>query len=88
MTLPGREPYFTLPQVASLLGISRIAVYRKVKSGQIPARRIGRNFAVARAALAPLLGTELTAPARRRLDRAVRKTVREYGEVLLKLGRD
>jgi len=88
--MKNREPesYLSIPQVASLLGISRIAVYRKVKTGRIPAVKIGRNFAVPKTSLAPLLGTELDGPARRRLDRAVRKTVKEYGEVLAMLGRD
>ncbi|MCM8773899.1 MAG: excisionase family DNA-binding protein [Candidatus Omnitrophica bacterium] len=38
--------YITLPQLAKLMGITRIAVYKKVKKGQIRAERIGRNFAV------------------------------------------
>ncbi|MCM8823733.1 MAG: excisionase family DNA-binding protein [Candidatus Omnitrophica bacterium] len=40
--------YITLPQLAKLMGITRIAVYKKVKKGQIKAERIGRNFAVSK----------------------------------------
>jgi len=45
--------YYSLPEAAALLGISRIAVFKKVKKGQLPALRVGRNWAVPAAALAP-----------------------------------
>jgi len=32
-----KQIYLTIPQAAKLLGISRIAVYRKVRLGQIKA---------------------------------------------------
>ena len=35
-----------MPEVAALLGISRIAVFKRVKKGQLQALRIGRNWAV------------------------------------------
>lgn len=38
--------YYSLPEVAALLGLSRIAVFKRVKKGQLPALRIGRNWAV------------------------------------------
>lgn len=38
--------YITIPQLAKILGLSRIAVYKKVKKGEIEAIRIGRNFAI------------------------------------------
>ena len=36
----------TIPQLAEKMGISRIAVYNKVKSGKIPAQKIGRNYII------------------------------------------
>ena len=40
------KEYLTIKELADLLGITRIAVYKKVKKGQIKAVRIGRNFAI------------------------------------------
>lgn len=40
-----------MPEVAALLGISRIAVFKRVKKGQLQALRIGRNWAVPAAAV-------------------------------------
>lgn len=80
------DGYISIPRLAQILGISRIAVYRKVKKGQIEAVRIGRNYAIPGRVVASLLGKELTPEDKRSIDRAVRRTVKEYGEVLIKLG--
>ena len=84
-----KEPgYITIPQLAKFLGISRIAVYKKVKKGQIEAVRIGRNYFIPKKYIAALLGKSLTEKDKRRIDAAVIKTVKEYGEVLKMLGRE
>ncbi|MBN2409794.1 MAG: helix-turn-helix domain-containing protein [Candidatus Aminicenantes bacterium] len=80
--------YFTIPQVARILGISRIAVYKKVKKGEIRAIRIGRNYAIPKERLADILGKTLRESDKKEIDRAVKKTVREYGEVLRLLGNE
>jgi len=38
--------YYSIPEAAALLGVSRIAVFKKVKSGKMSALRFGRNWAV------------------------------------------
>jgi len=40
------EKYITIPELARLLGLSRIAIYNRVKKGQIPATRIGRTYVI------------------------------------------
>ena len=80
--------YLTIPQVARILGISRIAVYKKVKKGDIQAIRVGRNYAIPEGTLAAVLGKTLREADKKEIDRAVRKTVREYGEVLKLLGNE
>ncbi len=80
--------YVTIPELAKLLGVSRIAVYRRVKKGQIPAARIGRTYAITDQTVARILGKKVTRKGRSRIDAAVRKTVREYGEVLKQLGKE
>ncbi|MCJ7580255.1 MAG: helix-turn-helix domain-containing protein [Candidatus Aminicenantes bacterium] len=83
-----KKEYITIPQLAELLGISRIAVYKKVKKGQISAIRIGRNYAISKTVISEILGKELTSKSKKEIDKAVKKTVREYGEVLQLLGRE
>lgn len=82
------DKYMTIPQMAKILGVSRVAVYKKVKKGQIKAIKIGRNYAIPRKYIAGILGRALKEEEKRTIDRAVRRTVKEYGEVLVQLGRE
>ena len=83
-----KKEYITIPQLAELLGLSRIQVYRKVKKGQIPAIKIGRNYAISDRDITHILGKEISSQGKKRIDIAVRKTVKEYGELLKKLGKE
>ena len=83
--MKGNE-YLTIPQLANILGISRISVYKRVKNGQIKAVRIGRNYAIAQKQIAGILGKTLREKDKKEIDRAVKKTVKEYGRVLKLLG--
>lgn len=82
------EKYLTIPELAKLLGVSRIAIYNRVKKGQIPASKIGKTYVITDHTIANILGKEVTRGEKKRIDAAVRKTVEEYGEVLKKLGRE
>ena len=81
-----KQKYLTIPQLAALLGLTRIAVYKKVKKGQIPATKVGRTYIISDPDIASILGNEVSDKAKMRIDAAVRKTVKEYGEVLKRLG--
>ncbi len=80
-----KEKYITIPRLAELLGVSRISIYKKVKKGQIPAIRIGRNYAITDQTIAQVLGEELSEKRKRQIDAAIKKTVEQYGEVLREL---
>jgi excisionase family DNA binding protein len=81
-----KSGFITIPQLAKILGISRIAAYRKVKKGQIKAVRIGRNFAIPQKQIAAILGKTLRSEDKKQIDEAVKKTVKEYGQTLKLLG--
>jgi len=80
--------YISIPELARILGISRIALYKKVKGGEIKALRIGRSYAIPQRFVLSLLGKELSEEDKKEIDAAVKKTVKEYGEVLKLLGRE
>jgi excisionase family DNA binding protein len=82
------EKYLTIPELAKLLGVSRIAIYNRVKKGQIPATKIGRTYVITDQTIANILGKKVTRRGKERIDAAVRRTVREYGEVLKQLGKE
>jgi excisionase family DNA binding protein len=82
------EKYITIPELAKLLGVSRIAIYNRVKKGQIPAAKIGRTYVITDKTVADILGRKVTAQGKKRIDAAVDRTVREYGEVLKRLAKE
>jgi len=82
------EKYITIPELAKLLGVSRIAIYNRVKKGQIPATRIGRTYVIKDQTITNILGKGVTRRGKERIDAAVRRTVREYGEVLKRLAKE
>jgi len=83
-----KQKYISIPQLAKFLGVSRVTVYKRVRSGQIKAERIGRNYAIPVKYIADILGRELAEPERAEIERAVKRVVKEYGEVLELLGQE
>jgi excisionase family DNA binding protein len=80
------KKHLTIPEFADLLGISRIAVYKKVKAGKIPAEKIGRNYVITDKIANEILGKELSESKKKQIDLAVKKVVKQYGKLLKKLG--
>lgn len=82
------KEYLTTAQLAKMLGISRVSVFRKIKTGEIKAVKIGRNYAIESKDVPEILGTKLNQNSADLVTRAVHKTVKEYGETLRLLGKE
>ncbi len=84
--------YISVAELAKLLGVSRIAVFKRIKKGQIPAEKIGRAYAisaeVANEILADGKDQELSAEKKKIIQEAVTKVVKDYGETLKLLGKE
>ncbi len=80
------KKYYSLNEIAQALGISRIAVYKKVRLGQIKAIKIGRAYAVSQDQVSSILGNALSPDQREMIDKGVQKTIADYGETLRMLG--
>lgn len=83
-----KEEFFTITELAKALGISRVAVFKKIKARQIKAQKIGRRYVIQKAELPMEFGGELTEEKKHMIAKAVRKTVQEYGEALRLLGKE
>lgn len=80
--------YVTIPELAKMLGLSRIAVFKKVKKGEIKAIKIGKTYGIPRKSLEVIFGRVLAEADKREIDRAIKKTVSEYGSTLKLLGKN
>jgi excisionase family DNA binding protein len=41
-----KRDFYTIPELAKLLGISRISVFKRVRNGSIEGQKMGRDFVV------------------------------------------
>lgn len=74
-------------QVAEILGISRIAVHKKIKTGKLKATKVGRNYVVNYSDL-PINEKPLTKEQKEVVHAVVNKVIDEYGETLRLLGEE
>ena len=80
------KDYYPISDLVKILGVSRVAVFKKIKRGEIKAIKIGRNFAIPKEEVAAILGNALTDEQKKVIDKAFKKTVADYSEVLKLLG--
>ena len=80
--------FMTTAELAKILGISRITVFKRIKRGQIKAIRVGRNFVIPKDSLPEVLGQVLSKKNKSEIETAVKKTIREYGQTLRLLGNE
>ncbi len=83
----GKE-YISVAEFARVLGISRIAVHKKIKKGQVAAVRIGRSYAIPGQYLTEITGGDLSEKTKGMIEEAVIRAVEQYAEVLRLLGRE
>jgi len=77
-----KKKFISTTELADLLGISRVAVHKRIKKGQIKATKVGRNYVIDVNDLGGILGEELSEDEREMVRRSVTRTVKEYGETL------
>ncbi len=79
--------FITTIELANLLGISRIAVFKKIQNGEIKAVKKGRNYII-NIADVPGLNDRLSVNEKKTISAAVDRTMSEYGETLRLLGKE
>ena len=73
--------YVSVAQLAQMLGISRVAVFNKIKKGQIPAERIGRSYAISMEHVNEIVSGRGSAV----LTEEKKKLIKAFTEIKLKL---
>jgi len=84
------KEYYSTVELAKILHISRIAIYKRVISGAIKAIKIGRNYAISRdevnKTVGNILGRPLNDNEKKEIEKVVDRAIKEYGETLKLLG--
>jgi excisionase family DNA binding protein len=74
------HPFVSTTEAAKILGISRVAVFQQIKSGRLPAEKVGRNYLIKREDLPQEKG--ITESGKTSIEESVNKTIKDYGETL------
>jgi len=45
-TMSGRAQFLTVAEVAGIMRVSTMTVYRLIKSGELPAARVGKSYRI------------------------------------------
>jgi excisionase family DNA binding protein len=80
--------YYTVSELAEILNISRIAVFNKIKKGQLKAEKIGRNYIIYKKDLNGIICDKLTEKIKGEIGQGVAKVIKEYGDTLKMLGNE
>lgn len=82
------KQYYSIAELAKILGVSRITVYKKVKRGAIKSSKMGKSYFIPASYVNNIIGKTLSETSKNQIDLSVMKTIKEYGEVLKKLGKE
>lgn len=82
------KEFYTVKELADILHISRIAVFNRIKKGQIKAEKIGRNYIIRRKDLKGIICDSLTDNLKEEIDIGVARVIREYDDTLKMLGKE
>lgn len=80
------DDFISTTEAAKILGISRVAVFKKIKKGEIEAKKIGRNYIIDKRSLG--IFQDMTLASKEKIRRAVDKFANEHSDVLKRLGKE
>lgn len=78
--------FVSTSEAARILGVSRVAVFNRIKRGKIKATKVGRNFVIKKADVLKAAGGFLSGRQKEKINKAVERATHQYEEVFRRLG--
>lgn len=88
MKIINNKEYLTIKELADILQVSRVTIFKKVKSGEIAAERIGKIYILPKKQFNDVLYNTLSEKLKKEIERGVFKVIKDYGSVIKKLGEE
>lgn len=82
------KQYFTVAELAGILGVTRSAVHKRIKSGEIKTTRLGKLHVISADSLPAILRTVIGEERKEDIEAVVKRVVKEYGQTLKLLGEE
>lgn len=80
--------HYSVKEVADLLKVSRVTIFKKIKNGQIKAEKVGRNYVISADYIRDYVLIDLSDKIKVDINLAVARVIKDYGNVLQRLGRE
>lgn len=80
--------FLTVKQLADILGISRIAVFNKIKKGQLIAEKVGKTYLISKDQLVGIIDNNISEEDKTEIKKGVNKVIHDYSETLKMLGKE
>lgn len=75
-------------EAAKILKISRINVFAKIKKGQIKAFKVGRNYVIPEDEVLKEAGVKIKEEHKAQIRKVVKRGIKEYGDIIKRLGKE
>ena len=82
-----QQDYISTTEAAKISGLNRTQIFRLIKSGCLPAMRVGRNYIIKKENLG-IFTDEISVGGRRRIEGSVDEVFKQYGDVIKRLGEE
>jgi len=83
-----KTQFISTAELAKLLHVSRVAVFKKIQTGKIKAFKVGRNYVIPMEEVMSAIGTFISPEKKLEIDGVVKRAVKKYGEALRLLGEE
>ncbi len=83
-----KKALYSTVEVANILHLSRVEVFRRIKAGKIKAEKIGRNFVIPHESLLEALGKTIGSHKKMEIEKTIDRAMKEYEEAFKKLGKE
>lgn len=82
------KDFYSTNEVAKIVGLSRQAIFKKIKAGKIKANKVGKSFIIPRTELPKILDRTVSDKSKNEISVTIKQLVDEYGETLKLLGKE
>ena len=88
MVYMANKSLYSTSEVAEILHVSRVEVFRKIKSGKIKAEKIGRNYVIPHESVVNILGAAIGDRKKKDIENTITRALKEYRETFKRLAEE
>ncbi len=86
--MKAEKNYYTVKELADIMSLSRITIFKRIKAGKIKAEKIGRNYIIYKNDLKEMFSNNLTKDDKISIKNALKIVLNEYGDTIRMLGKE